>query len=166
MTTPADTLIYALITGVLLSPIYGIGSWLKWQEMKLNTILPKGAWTGRYGGTASFLLKGGCFLVLFLLFKPLGWWLMLSIIVMWFVSGWIATLIERKAYASEYNMDLIVFAAEQYTKDMDTESAAHLMSQAAPKWWIKLMPQEWQSRLHERLAAILLPDDSQPSNEA
>lgn len=157
---PTETLIYALLAGVLLAPIYGVGSWLKWQEMKKNTILQKGAWTGRYGGTVSVMLKGGCFIILFLLFETFSWWLVLSIMVMWFVSGWVATLIERKAYASEYNMDLIVFTAEEYTKDMDTESAAQLMSQVAPKWWIKLMPPSWQSRLRERLAVILLPDDS------
>lgn len=64
-----------------------------------------------------------------------------------------------KFYANNYNMDLIVFAAEQYTKDMPTESAAELMSKVAPKWWIKLMPPIWQSQLRNRLVVILLPGE-------
>lgn len=143
--------ISSIVTGLLLSPIYGIGSWLKWQSMKVNTILPKGAWTESYGTFLSFLLKGTCFIILLFFFKSLNWWLTLSVLVMWFVSGWIATFTERKFYATDYNMDLIVYAAEKYSKDMDTESAAHCMSEVAPKWWIKLMPSQWQSQLRNRL---------------
>ena len=101
------------------------------------------------------VLKGGCFLALFLLFKVLNWWLVPIGILMWFISGKIATLIERKAYANQYNMDLIVSAAERYAKDADAESVAQVMSQAVPKWWIELMPQLWQSLLRERLSGML-----------
>jgi hypothetical protein len=154
-----DIAISALVAGILLSPVYGIGSWLKWQSMKVGTILPKGALTGSYGGMLSLVIKGICFVTLFFLFRVFSWWVAASLIIMWFVSGWIATLIERKFYANNYNMDLIVFAAEQYTKDMPTESAAELMSKVAPKWWIKLMPPIWQSQLRNRLVVILLPGE-------
>jgi len=139
-----DNVISSLVVGALLSPVYGIASWLKWQSMKTETILPRGGLTGKHGGVLGFLIKGACFGVSFLLFRHFSWWIMASLATMWLISGWIATLIERKFYANDDNMDLIVYAAKQYTKDMGTESAAGLMSNVAPKWWIKLMPQKWQ----------------------
>lgn len=152
-----EVTLYAIVVGLLLSPVYGIGDWLKWQEMKLHTLLPSGSLTGRFGGKASFVLKGACFGILLLLYSTFGWWLVLTFIIMWFLSGWIATMLERKIHANQDNMERIVFAAEQYTRERGTEIAAQIMSQAAPEWWIKLMPPRWQSDLRNRLAVILQP---------
>lgn len=98
-------------------------------------------------------------MILLFLVRPFGWWITASLVIMWFVGGWIATLIERKTYESNYRMDLIVFAAEEYMKDMDTESAALLLSKVAPEWWIKLMSPDWQKQLQNRLLDIFLPVD-------
>jgi hypothetical protein len=64
---------------------------------------------------------------------------------------------ERKAYATQQNMDLVVHAAKKYATDKGTQFAAEVLSEVAPKWWIKLMPRWWQAQLHDQLANILLP---------
>ncbi len=81
-----DKVLFAILVAVALSPIYGAGSWLKWQDMKKATILPLGSWTGHHGGTVSFLLKGACYLALVLLVPALGWWVAGTFVVIWFAS--------------------------------------------------------------------------------
>ena len=108
----------------------------------------------------SFLLKGVCYLALVLLVPALGWWVAGTFVVIWFASGWLATLMERRAYATQQNMDSVVYAAKKYTTEKGTEFAVGILSEVAPKWWIKLMPRSWQVQLRDQLANILLPSEA------
>ena len=139
--------ILSILFGVILSIIWGFGSWLKWQGMKNLTIIPSGRLTTKYGEKINFYAKGICFFLL--LFTPIriGWWILLSFAIMWFVGGWIATLIERILYCNEHNMKTFIFAAEQYTKEKGFKYATIILKQNVPKWWIKLMPLSWQVKL-------------------
>lgn len=147
-----------IILGLILSLFYGIGSWLKWQSMKNGTIIPNGALTGKYGNIASFIIKSICLIIILYFIHVLHWWIIASGLIMFFLGNWIATILERKLYCNDLRLDTFVFIAEQYTKERGAEEAAHFISLAAPKWWIKLMPMYWQRKLRERLAAILLPE--------
>ena len=145
--------------GLGLSVLWGLSEWVKWQHMKNGTILARGAMTGAYGNIISLIVKILCLVILVAFLSTLKLWLIVSAAIMWFIGGWIATLIERKLYCDNYRMELIVFAAEEYKKDSKSVAeAAELMSVVVPKWWIKLMPQKWQSELRDKLANILLPD--------
>lgn len=152
--------ISAVGIGLGLSLLWGLSEWIKWQHMKNGTILARGAIPGTYGNIISSIVKIICIVILVTFLSTLKVWLIVSVGLMWFIGGWIATLIERKLYCDNYMIKLIIFAAEEYKKDFkSTEKAADLMSVVVPKWWIKLMPQKWQSELRDKLANILLTEE-------
>lgn len=151
--------LYSLFLGLCLSVIWGIATWLKWQHMKHGTILPTGSFTERHGGTIGYIINAVCIGITLSFMSTLGKWLFLSITTFLFLGGWIATLIERKLYCNQFQLDTIVYAAKEYSRLSNTESAAGILMEVAPKWWIKLMPSDWQRELQEKLKEILLPND-------
>ncbi len=118
----------------------------------------------KYGDKASFTLKALSVFVSLVLIKTLYAWLVVSIGIMLFFGGWLATLLERRLYCSDLRMETFIFAAKEYVHDMGQEGAAAVMSEVAPKWWIKLMPYSWQRKLREKLSSILLPPDRVDGN--
>lgn len=147
----------ALKVALVLSPFWGFGTWMKWQTMKVGTIIPTGGFTGRNGSTVSFLIKTFCVIALLLLIELMEWWFIPSGVLMWLIGNWLATLVERKLYCNNSNMDIIFLAAKEHAKDMKTEDATELMLDVAPKWWLKLMPLSWQLELREKLLPLLMP---------
>jgi len=148
----------AIIVGILLSIPYGIGSWLKWQSMKKETIIPVGSVTAKYGNIVGFFIKVVCISLVFYWFDWMG---ILLLAIMWFLGNWIATLLERKLYCNEWQMNFIVLAAQQYARHFGQEIAVSNLEKFVPKWWIKLMPMKWQKQLIERLVTILQPEEEE-----
>jgi hypothetical protein len=155
-----ELFIYSLVIGFLLSVPWGLASWFKWQNMKNGTILPAGAFTEKYGSTVGYIINAICIGVALSFFSKLSWWLIFSIAIFLYLGGWIATLIERKLYCSQFQLDTIVYAAKKYKRLTSVESAAEILTEVAPKWWIKLMPFNWQQQLREELSKINLPDNN------
>ncbi len=147
----------SIIIGVVLAIPYGFGAWLKWQVMKSGTIIPVGSIPQQHGSILSLVSKGICLVVLILIYPSVGLWVIAAAVVMYFLGGWVATLIERKFYCDDLRLDTIVYYAEENVKDLGANRTAELLGEVAPKWWIKLMPMQWQKELHNRLSPILLP---------
>lgn len=145
---PLSIAIHSVVLGFLLAPLWGAGSWMKWQSMKTATILPAGGWTRAYGTTVSFVSFAICVVIILWSVTEVAWWLLLTIAFMWFIGGWLGTIIERRVYANETTLALIVDAAGRWEKSArDVET----LKQAVPEWWIKLMPRCWRQRLHDLL---------------
>jgi len=157
--TYTEPLLYSLLLGLCLSVLWGIASWLKWQHMKSGTILPTGSFTEHRGGTVGYIINVVCIGITLSFMSELGWWLILSIAIFLFIGGWIATLIERKLYCNQFQLDTIVYAAKEYSRLSNAEGAAEILTDVAPKWWIKLMPSDWQRELRGKLKQILLPEN-------
>ena len=126
--------------------------------MKMGTIIPRGSLTSKYGYVAAACIKWSCVAVLVLLAVYWAWWAIVLVVPVWFLGNWVATLFERVLYCDDSRLESLVFAAEEYRKDFGPEGAARVMSEVAPKWWIKLMPGRWRERLRARLVPILLPN--------
>ncbi|KFN37789.1 hypothetical protein KN63_08120 [Smithella sp. F21] len=154
-----EPVLYSLFLGFCLSFLWGIAAWLKWQHMKSGTILPTGSFTEHHGGTVGYIINAFCIGISLSFISYLGWWLILSVAIFLFIGGWIATLIERKFYCNQFQLDTIVYAAKEYSRLSNTEGAAEILAVVAPKWWIKLMPSDWQQELREKLKEILLHEN-------
>ncbi|MDD5007973.1 MAG: hypothetical protein PHC68_06140 [Syntrophorhabdaceae bacterium] len=127
--------------------------------MKSGTILPTGSFTEHHGGAVGYIINAVCIGTTLSFWSGLGWWLILTIAMFLFLGGWIATLIERKLYCNQFQLDTIVYAAKEYSRLSNTESAAEILIDVAPKWWIKLMPSGWQKELRGKLEQVLLPEN-------
>ncbi len=154
-----EPVLYSLFLGLCLSFLWGFAAWLKWQHMKSGTILPTGSFTEHHGGTVGYIINAFCIGISLSFISSLGWWLILSVAIFLFIGGWIATLIERKFYCNQFQFDTIVYAAKEYSRLSNTEGAAEILAVVAPKWWIKLMPSDWQQELREKLKEILLHEN-------
>jgi len=155
--TYTKPIFYSLFLGLCLSVLWSIAAWLKWQSMKKGTILPVGSFTEQYGSILGYFINAVCIGITLSFISELTWWLILSLFIFLFIGGWIATIIERKLYCNQFQLDIIVSAAKEYSKLTSTESAAEILAEVAPKWWIKLMPSKWKMELHGQLKQILLP---------
>ena len=149
----------AFLIGAAFSLPWGIAEWLKWQQMKARTIVPAGSVPVRHGTAMGWVINALCVGCAPFLLVRLGWWTVLTAVITSFAGGWVATLMERVLYCSRERMDTFVFAASEYAKEFGSDEAVRLMSDVAPKWWIKLMPRSWQKELAARLTPILLPRD-------
>ena len=141
----------AVGVGMVLSPFYGLGSWLKWQPMKVGSLIPTGRATGNYGRGIGWFLQIPCWLALLSFVEYLHWWLVLAVAVMWFLAGWIATAIERRLYGTRHNLELIVLAIEEYGGRESEEVRLQLLEGFAPAWWRKLMPPSRQYELRREI---------------
>jgi hypothetical protein len=149
--------ILSVLYGILLSILWGISSWLKWQSMKKDTILPCGELTLKYGDKISPLLKIISLLILVFLAEGYIWWdYIVSVGIMIILGWWISTIIERSLYCNSLRLETIVLAAKEYSSNMSSEEAVELMSIVVPQWWIKIMPHNWQKELRSKLEPILL----------
>ena len=154
-----DEYLQQIIAAALHSPIIGIGTWLKWQSMKTGTIVPTGAWTeknGRISGWAIHLFTYMNFLFVFS--DPFGWHLILVLLLIWFLGGWTATLIERKLYGTEERLETIVYAVESYGKSLRPEQLREFIDGLVPQWWIRLMPMSWRGRVTKRINESIQDD--------
>lgn len=119
--------------------------------MKIGSVIPIGGWTQRSGKSAGWYLQIPCWLMILSFAQLLQWWSFLAAGVMWFVSGWLATLLERKLYGTQHNLDLVVMAVDEYGKDMDDEFRLQLLQEFAPEWWVRLMSPSWRIKLQQTL---------------
>ena len=109
--------VYAVCISVGLALVWGAGSWLKWQQMKNGTIIPRGSLTGRYGSTGSFCLKLTSVVVLVSLAFAWVWWAFMLLAPVWFLGNWAATFLERALYCDDSRLETFVTAAEEYADD-------------------------------------------------
>lgn len=160
-----DEYLSQLVVALLHTPFIGFGSWLKWQTMKTGTIIPAGLWTQKHGRIAGWAIQ--LFAYMNFIFEgtdPFGWHLIVVFLLIWFVSGWIATLIERKLYQTEDNLDLISYAAESYGKSLRPEQLQELMDGFAPQWWIRLMSWSWREKLTARINERLMDESGEDAH--
>lgn len=126
---------------VLISIIpYSISTWLIWQNMKEGTILPYGSSTGRHGQSIGWGIKLLYLGVLIAICLNYGWIFLASFPITWFISGWIATIIERKVY-----MKLVLRNLNDLSKmyiNTDYDYAVSMLS--LPNWWVRMMPNDWK----------------------
>ena len=141
----------AVGVGIILSPLYGLGAWLKWQRMKVGSLIPTGSATQNYGRVIGWILQVPCWLILLSFVEYANWWVILAAGVMWVVSGWLATLLERRVYGTRHNIELIVFALQEYGGSKDEEVRSNLLEGFAPRWWRKLMSSSWQKELRQEI---------------
>lgn len=135
-----------LFLGLALSIPYGLGSWLKWQTLKGGTVLSAGAVTQKHGDTLGWLFQLPCYALL--ISYCFGSQIGLAIgafIVMWFISGGIAKIIERRAYQTDKELDLLA----------DMSSSGHVI----PQWWLALMSEEWKTTLRKEVAARTIDEE-------
>lgn len=119
---------------------YSISNWFVWQNLKLGTSLPRGSGSSKNGFSIGWSIKFlyfGCVLAVCLYY---GWMYLLSIPVTWIISGWMATLFERKMYMEKV-LEHVKWASEYYA---NTTSSFAIEMTSVPKWWLDLMPQEWK----------------------
>ena len=77
-----------------------------------------------------------------------GWWLLLPFAIMWFLSGWVATVIERKFYETDANIEVIIVAVEDVADTITSfEERKKNLARLVPSWWFKLMSRSWQEKL-------------------
>lgn len=150
----------SIFLGLVLSLPWGMAAWLKWQHMKDNTILPTGSLTAKHGGSLGYFLNAICIGVGLSFMAEIKLWLILSGVISFFIGGLLATLLERKIYCNRQQLEIIIGAAQEYERLSDSNVAAEVMAQVAPKWWLKLMPVTWQQELRKKLQPILLPNES------
>lgn len=129
--------------------------------MKDKTILPTGSFTAKHGGSMGYLINAICIGIGLSSLSTIKLWLILSGVITFFIGGWLATLLERKVYCNQQQLEIIVGAAKEYKRLSDSNGAAEVMSEVAPKWWLKLMPVAWQRDLRIKLKPILLPDEGE-----
>jgi hypothetical protein len=141
----------AVGVGIVLSPFFGLGSWLKWQPMKVGSLIPTGSATARYGQGMGWVLQIPCWLALLSFVEYLHWWVVLASGVMWFVSDWLATVLERQVYGTRHNLKLIVLALEEYGGREGEEVRLQLLENFAPAWWRRLMTPSWQYELRREI---------------
>jgi hypothetical protein len=144
--------LYQIILGIILSPFIGIGTWLKWQTMKTGSIIEIGSFTQKYGKNTGWLLQIACITIFFNFFQTYNLWTVIPLaLLIWFISGWVATILERKLYGTEDNIDLIAYVAQQFVKDCGDEKLQEYLDGIAPQWWIRLMPFSWREELTKRI---------------
>ena len=131
-----------MLFGLILFSIvpYAFSNWLVWQSMKQNTILPYGSKPGRYGQLIGWGIKFLFFGTVLTMSVNYGWVHLIAIPITWIISGWVATLIERRIYMNLVMNDIIGIA-KMYA-DADYDFAIRMLG--VPEWWFKLMPGSWQ----------------------
>ena len=150
--------VVSIILGIALSLVWGLASWLQWQPLKDDTLIPVGEYTVKYGVPIALTLKGICILVLIASSSLLIWWTAVSVVMMLLIGGWIATLIERKIYCTEELMETLLYEAEKFNK-LESIMGTELMLRAVPEWWFKLTPSRWKNEYQRRFALIVFADD-------
>lgn len=139
---------------LLLSCPSAIGDWLTWQTNKEDTFLKAGSWTIKFGKTLGWSIKITCYVFVYLLSEKKITSIIINYIFLWFISGWIATLIERKIY--ERKDEIIFFAkiANDLAKEHGKDIAKILISKNIPDWWLKLMSPSWQNEYYKKMEEI------------
>ena len=92
--------LYQIILGIIFSPFIGIGTWLKWQTMKTGSVIQIGSFTQKHGKRTGWLLQIVCILIFFNFIQTFNLWTVITLLLIWFISGWIATIVERKLYGT------------------------------------------------------------------
>jgi hypothetical protein len=129
-----EVILSVSLLGVFLAIPYGIGSWINWQLLKTGTILPRGAIVEPYGKILAPLFQWPCYAYLiYQILEGKVWQAIAAFIIMWFVSGWLAQWLERKAYQNDREIDVL--------------SDALIAGHEIPEWWVKLTNKQWQERL-------------------
>jgi hypothetical protein len=144
---------YFLI-GLLLSFPGAVGDWLTWQRNKKDTFLKAGSWTIKIGKTFGWSIKITCYVFVYLLSEKNIIPIVTNYILLWFISGWIATLIEQKIY--ERKDEIIFFAeiANDLIKEHGKDTAKILINKNIPHWWLKLMSSSWQNEYYNKMKEI------------
>lgn len=121
-------------TGLILSALHGVGSWSKWQRLTIGTVLPVGSYPRRWGHIIGWVLQVPLYIFILISYMDIKWVTVVVFLVCWFVSGWIATAMERMIYQ---NVDLV-------SRLLLCQRAGAVI----PQWWIALMPASWQAPLN------------------
>jgi hypothetical protein len=162
----SEILLKSFLIGLGFSVPWGVAAWLKWQSMKGGTVIPAGASTLAYGGSVGIFINIFC-LVSFIQFIPkLGWGIIVSVVIMFHVGGWIATLIERRIYCNEEMMTSILGGAYVYTQRYGPDQAVSIILEVVPTWWLKLMPQKWRTEVLAGITAIVSDPESLQAEES
>jgi len=138
-------MVFIVFTAVSMLP-YALSNWLVWQNLKLGTSLPVGGFTGKHGNALGYGIKIFFFGFIIALIKYEGFIIIASFPIVWFLSGWFATILERKIYMMKVYDDLID-ASEGYMKNgspASAEYALHMMK--LPDWWLKLMSPQFRDQ--------------------
>lgn len=152
-------LIYSVILGIVFAVPYGMANWAGWQSLKQGSLLPYGAFTGRYGLTLNVFLKTVCIIVLIIVSFLLHWWVLLTFFIMWLLSGKIATWVERHLYCSEDLIDRLEYHAKKLVKDYGEDVAIQKWHEIFPRWWINRMAWKWEDKYKNRIGKILYSID-------
>jgi|TARA_B100002003_G_C13981439_1_gene474605 hypothetical protein len=154
-----DEYIRQIISAALLSPFIGIGTWLKWQTMKTGTMIPNGIWTQQKGRITGWAIQLFAFMnFVFVSIDPFGWHLIIVFLVIWCLSGWVATYIERGLYGTEDRIETIAYAAQSHGRNLRPEQLQEFLDGIAPQWWIRLMSWSWRQKLTDRINESLEED--------
>lgn len=122
-----------LFVFLVLVPVvaYALSNWLVWQTLKKGTILPAGNLTQSKGQIIGFGIKFMYFAFLIYCMFYYHWIIILTLPFVWFFSGWLATIVERKIY-----MKSVLDIAKANIKEHGNSGI--------PDWWINLMPKDWK----------------------
>lgn len=148
---------YFLI-GLLLSLPGAIGDWLIWQSNKKDTYLKAGSWTIKSGNTIGWSIKIACYVFLYFLSNKNIGPIISNFIILWLVSGWIATLIERKIYEKNDDIQFYADIANKLIGEHGIDTARILINKNIPDWWIRLMSSSWQNEYYNKIKEIFRDD--------
>ncbi|MHB1015460.1 MAG: hypothetical protein ACYC2W_09315 [Desulfurivibrionaceae bacterium] len=74
------------------------------------------------------------------------------------MSGWIATLIERKIYEKNDDIQFYADIANQLIEEHGIDTARILINKNIPDWWIRLMSSSWQNEYYNKIKEIFRDD--------
>lgn len=124
---------------------YAISNWLIWQNLKLDTNLPKGSSTSKHGLIIGWSIKLFFFGYVIKSSLDNGWINLLVIPITWFVSGWLATSFERIIYMRKV-LDEVKWMADYYS---NSNPSFALQMVSVPQWWLDLMPRKWKNEYYD-----------------
>lgn len=133
----------ALVIGGLLSIPYGLGNWLLWQRLKVGSLIPAGSFTQAVGGSLGGLMKLFCFACLVWAGFYVGWYVCMSLVIVWVLGGWTGTCLERLIYGSS-PLDRLESHASQLVEEYGEEEASRMWAKVMPRWWVNRMSERWE----------------------
>ena len=127
--------------------------------MKTGTLIPTGIWTQQKGRITGWAIQMFAYMnFVFISINPIGWHLIIVLLVIWLLSGWVAKLIERGFYGTEDRIESIACAAQSHGKNLSPEQLQEYLNGIAPQWWIRLMSWSWRQQLTDRINESLKED--------
>ena len=127
--------------------------------MKTGTVIPIGIRTPQHGRISGWAIQMFAYMnFVFISIDSFGWHLTIVFLEIWFLSRWVATLIERNLYGTEGRIETIASAAQSHGKSLNPEQLQEFLDGIASQWWIRLMPWSWRQKLTDRINESLEED--------